>query len=256
MCPRFGSVNRTDRLYAIVEELRAVSPRPRSATWLARRFEVSTRTLERDLDALRQAGVPIYAENGRLGGYAIDTAHTLPPLGLTPTEALTIMVALQAITVSPLGAPARSARQKILSTLPPAVRARERALARHIAIIDTTADSEAIPQLNDALERGRVLRLRYRGPDGTVTDRDVEPMSLLQNRDVKQGWYLIAWCRLRNGVRGFRLDRIIDAEMLTEAVSTRRGVLDDELARIGAQLFATSDRDSSETPTGRCREHP
>jgi predicted DNA-binding transcriptional regulator YafY len=249
-------VNRTDRLYAIVEELRAVSPRPRSAAWLARRFEVSTRTLERDLDALRQAGVPIYAENGRLGGYAIDTAHTLPPLGLTAAEALTIMVALQAITASPLGGAARSARQKILSTLPPEVRDRERALARNIAIIDTAVGNDAIPQLNDALERGQVLRLRYRGSDGAVTDRDVEPMSLLQSRDVKQGWYLVAWCRLRNGLRGFRLDRIAGAEILAEAVTPRRGELDAELARIGARLFAKSDPDFSETPTERCRERP
>jgi predicted DNA-binding transcriptional regulator YafY len=61
-------MNRTDRLYALVEELRVVSPRSRSATWLATRFEVSVRTIERDLDALRETGVPIWAEPGRTGG--------------------------------------------------------------------------------------------------------------------------------------------------------------------------------------------
>ncbi|SEC51238.1 helix-turn-helix transcriptional regulator [Microbacterium hydrocarbonoxydans] len=60
-----GGVNRTDRLYALVEELRAMSPRPRSARWLAERFEVSRRTVERDLSALQQAGLPIWAEPGR-----------------------------------------------------------------------------------------------------------------------------------------------------------------------------------------------
>ena len=61
-------MNRTDRLYAIVEELRAVSPRPRSASWLADRFEVSRRTIERDISALQQTGVPVWAEPGRTGG--------------------------------------------------------------------------------------------------------------------------------------------------------------------------------------------
>jgi predicted DNA-binding transcriptional regulator YafY len=61
-------MNRTDRLDALVEELRAVSPRPRSASWLAGRFEVSRRTILRDLDALSQAGVPVWAEPGRSGG--------------------------------------------------------------------------------------------------------------------------------------------------------------------------------------------
>jgi predicted DNA-binding transcriptional regulator YafY len=57
-------VNRTDRLYALVDELRAVAPRARTARQMAARFEVSVRTIERDLGALQQAGVPIYATPG------------------------------------------------------------------------------------------------------------------------------------------------------------------------------------------------
>src|SRR5262245_66060665 len=76
------SVNRTDRLYALVEELRAVAPRPRSARQLAARYEVSTRTIERDILALQEAGVPIYAETGRCGGYVVDKALTPPTLNV------------------------------------------------------------------------------------------------------------------------------------------------------------------------------
>ena len=84
-------MNRTDRLYALVEEMRAVAPRPRSARWLAGRFEVSVRTVERDISALQQSGVPIYAESGRTGGYAAaahDLAgriHLLGDAGTTPS---------------------------------------------------------------------------------------------------------------------------------------------------------------------------
>ncbi len=70
-------MDRTDRLYAIVEELRAVAPQPRSARWLAERFEVSTRTIERDASALQQSGVAIYAEPGRRGGYGGGAPHRL-----------------------------------------------------------------------------------------------------------------------------------------------------------------------------------
>jgi predicted DNA-binding transcriptional regulator YafY len=232
-------VNRTDRLYAIVEELRAVSPRPRSAAWLAHRFEVSTRTLERDLDSLRQAGVPIYAENGRRGGYVVDAEHTLPPLGMTAEEALVIMVALSAIADSPLAGAARSARQKVLATLPSPVRDRQRALSRQIAVVGDSAGTSAVTGVvNEGLAHGRVIRLHYRGGDGCATCRDVEPMGWLQARDVERGWYLVAWCRLREGMRGFRWDRIVDAEVLPEVVRHRHSDLEAELARIGARLFS------------------
>jgi predicted DNA-binding transcriptional regulator YafY len=58
-------LNRTDRLYALVEELRAVAPRPRGTRWLAGKFEVSARTIERDISALQQSGVPVWAKVGR-----------------------------------------------------------------------------------------------------------------------------------------------------------------------------------------------
>ncbi|RQW92282.1 helix-turn-helix transcriptional regulator [Micromonospora globispora] len=97
-------MNRTDRLYALVEELRAVSPRPRSARWLAQRFEVSARTIERDIAALQASGVPIWAEPGRTGGYVVDRAHTLPPVNLTAGEAVAMAVALHRLGGTPVAA--------------------------------------------------------------------------------------------------------------------------------------------------------
>jgi predicted DNA-binding transcriptional regulator YafY len=109
-------MNRTDRLYALVEELRAVAPRPRSARQLAERYEVSTRTIERDILALQESGVPIYAETGRRGGYAIDTTLTLPPLNFTAAEMVAIAVALAREENTPFAAATRSALRKVLAT--------------------------------------------------------------------------------------------------------------------------------------------
>jgi predicted DNA-binding transcriptional regulator YafY len=67
-------VNRTDRLYALVEELRAAGDRGRTAAWLAERFEVATRTIKRDVAGLQQAGVPIWAQ----GGPGVATSSTPP----------------------------------------------------------------------------------------------------------------------------------------------------------------------------------
>jgi predicted DNA-binding transcriptional regulator YafY len=90
-------MNRTERLYALVEELRARAPRTMRAAELAARFAVSTRIIERDLLALQEAGVPIWAQPGPGGGYGLDVDTTLPPLNQTPDEAVALATALAAM---------------------------------------------------------------------------------------------------------------------------------------------------------------
>jgi predicted DNA-binding transcriptional regulator YafY len=109
------TVNRTDRLYALVEDLRAVAPRPWSARQLARKYEVSTRTIERDVLALQGAGVPIYAQAGRRGGYVIDKTLTLPPVNFTAAEMVAIAVCLAGAERTPFAFAARSAARKVLA---------------------------------------------------------------------------------------------------------------------------------------------
>ena len=106
------AVNRTDRLYAVVEELRAVAPRPRSARQLASNYEVSTRTIERDVLALQGAGVPIYAQAGRRGGYVIDKSLTLPQVNFTAAEMVAVAVSLAGAEGTPFAFAARSALRR------------------------------------------------------------------------------------------------------------------------------------------------
>ncbi len=198
-------MNRTDRLYALVEELRAVAPRPRSARWLALRFEVSARTIERDLSALQQSGVPIWAEPGRTGGYCLDPSHTLAPLGFTVEEALAVTISLGMLATSPFRDAATSALRKVVAVMDGASLGETAELASRIHLLDEGPTVQTPAELAGALRTGQVLHIVYRDRSGTETSRDVEPMGYVgKGRD----WYLIAWCRLRESLRAFKGDRI------------------------------------------------
>ncbi|MBO4205398.1 helix-turn-helix transcriptional regulator [Micromonospora echinofusca] len=218
-------MNRTDRLYAIVEELRAVTPRPRSARWLAGRFEVSTRTVERDISALQQAGVPIWAEPGRAGGYVLDAARTLPPVNVTPAEAVAMAVALHRLAGTPFAGPAGTALRKVLAVLPPAAAEAAHDLAGRVHLVGTGPATPVPALVADALTARRVLRLRYADQRGATTVRDVEPLGFL---GTPVHWYLVAWCRLRDELRAFRTDRMTSVTALAE-VAPHRALDPDDL---------------------------
>lgn len=219
-------MNRTDRLYALVEHLRAVSPRCRSARELAARFEVSVRTIERDIAALQESGVPIYAAPGRRGGYALDKKMSLPPLNFTPAEAVAIAVALSRAGDQPFGRQARSALRKVVAAMPGREGELARELARRVLHISEPEEparplgAEAVSRvIEEALLRRRVLRLDYADAKGALTSRDVEPGVFLGGRGGF--WYLVGWCRLRDDVRVFRLDRITGAAVTGERCPDR-----------------------------------
>jgi biotin operon repressor len=86
-----------------------------SAARLSEDFQVSKRTIERDIQSLQLAGVPIYADHGVSGGYSILREHSLPPLNLTLPESLAVLAGLGLLETSPYGAAARRARAKVLA---------------------------------------------------------------------------------------------------------------------------------------------
>ncbi|MCC5580688.1 YafY family transcriptional regulator [Microtetraspora sp. AC03309] len=217
-------MNRTDRLYALVEDLRAISPRCRSARDLARRFEVSARTIERDIGALQQAGVPIYAEPGRRGGYALEKSMSLPPLNFTPAEAVAVAIALSRAEEQPFADQARSALRKLVAAMPGAEGERARTLATRVQIVidEKRESASAVPivKVIEAAVLGHsVLRIRYADRAGATTSREVEPGTFVYGRSGS--WYLVGWCRLRDAVRVFRLDRIVSAALTDERAPYR-----------------------------------
>jgi predicted DNA-binding transcriptional regulator YafY len=212
-------VNRTDRLYGLVEELRAVAPRPRSASWLALRFEVSVRTIERDISALQQTGVPIYAETGRSGGYCLDRARTLPPVNLTPGEAVAMALALQGLDGTPFRSAAHTALYKLVAAMQDEDARTARELAARVHLVGRGGQVAPVPRLvADALSARRVLRIAYGDREGVSTLREIEPLGYVGS---PTHWYLVAWCRLRDAVRAFRTDRIGTVTITTETVPQR-----------------------------------
>jgi predicted DNA-binding transcriptional regulator YafY len=204
-----GAMTRTARLYALVEELRAAAPRALTVATLARRFEVSDRTLQRDLQALMQAGVPVRAIPGRGGGWAIGAETTLPPIHLTAGEASALTAVLAAAdATTPYAGEARTAAQKITAAMTGAASAAARELAARIVALPSDGDAVTRAAVEQALAGNLVLRLSYTDSAGRESERVVEPAGLLT---AGGRWYLIAWCRTRGAGRGFRLDRITAA---------------------------------------------
>jgi predicted DNA-binding transcriptional regulator YafY len=214
-------VNRTDRLYALVEELRARAPRLMRAAQLAARFEVTTRTIERDLLALQEAGVPIWAQPGPGGGYALNVDATLPPLNLTPAEAAAIATALAATRAMPFAEAGRSALKKLAGVMASAPRDSASKLVSHIRVAQGPSAAPIDP-VSDVLQQALIdsvaVELTYRDFQARETIRVVEPAGVV---GTHKGWYLAAFCRLRQAPRAFRLDRIARASLTQEAVTPR-----------------------------------
>src|SRR5690348_6860177 len=181
------------------------------ASELADHFEVTTRTVERDLLALQEAGVPIWAQPGPGGGYSLNVEATLPPLNLTPAEAAAIATALAAAHAMPFAEAGRSALQKLSGVMASAPKSTASKLVSQIRVAqgpDTAADPTVADVIQQALIDSLAIELCYRDFQGRETLRTVEPGGLLGTR---RGWYMAAYCRLRQAPRAFRLDRIASA---------------------------------------------
>jgi predicted DNA-binding transcriptional regulator YafY len=204
-------VNRIDRLFAITTQLQSRG-RVRAQD-LAAHFEVSLRTIYRDVAALSESGVPIVSLPGQ--GYALADGYFLPPLRLSTPEASALVLGarLLASSASPtLAAAARDAEAKIISLLGHESR-------RYLDEIDQAVEltspqpnvrfdleEERVFSLWRAILERRVVSLRYFGRNrAQQTVREVEPRRLGY---VNGAWYLSGYCRLRQAERDFRLDRI------------------------------------------------
>lgn len=218
-------MNRTDRLVAIV--MRLQGRRVVRAEELAAHFEISVRTVYRDIAALGEAGVPIAGEAGV--GYSLVKGFHLPPVTLTADEATALFVGgelVKQFSDASLHGPMAAAIDKLRAVLPRDKQEHVERLARQTVVVGRPGNSAADPAAQPwllAVQRGvaqrRVLRMTYRGRDRAAeTARDVEPLGVVC---YSGGWYLVAWCRLRKDVRHFRVDRIQTLTLLDELFPVR-----------------------------------
>lgn len=210
-------MKRAERLHALSETLRRGGSRGTSAERLARGFGVSVRTVKRDLQALERSGAPIWSRPGPGGGYGLAVGATLPPVSLSPVQAVALMSAVSAAPDAPYADLAAAGVQKILDVLDPRTRARADALAGRIWVdAPPTASRVVRSALEAAMAEQRVVRIRYTSRAGSTTTRDVEPVLFASTNGQ---WYLVGWCRMRDAMRWFTVARIERASVTSAGCS-------------------------------------
>ncbi|WP_158825846.1 helix-turn-helix transcriptional regulator [Mucilaginibacter lacusdianchii] len=210
-----SDIKRISRLTAIVTQLQ--TKRLITATQLADRFQVSVRTIYRDIKALEQAGVPILTQDGK--GYTLMEGYRVPPVMFTESEASALVIAEQMVTKSGDNSLVKeylAAIGKIKAVLNFQDKEKMELLSNRIAIspmVHASGFSDSLTLIQNALTSFKVLKITYCSPDQTATsERLIEPFALYYS--LQEKWLLIAYCRLRKDFRMFRLDRILKIRSL------------------------------------------
>jgi predicted DNA-binding transcriptional regulator YafY len=216
-------MNRQSRLFALAEYLRARRTGV-TAEELAARFRVTVRTIYRDLDSLREANLPLAAERGRGGGYALDKAYSLPPVNFTPREAALLWTLgrfAREMRLLPFSETLQLGLDKVRAAL--SASAQRELLTLMQGLTFTGVPAHQVPEsVRAAVERAwfekAPLRLRFRGADGLVTDRLVRLEQVVLERSLT----LLNCLDLEKGAsRQFRLDRILSATVVEDAAIAR-----------------------------------
>jgi len=201
-------MNRIDRVSAILIHLQ--SKKWVTAGEIANRFEISLRTVYRDLKALEEAGVPIGAEAGK--GYYLVDGYRLPPVMFTREEAGAMLMAekmVEKFTDNSINQNYQSAMYKIKSVLPDTEKQFISDLHQNIEVFYTPSiesPNNFISVIQQALANSQLLTIEYlSNSKDELTCRELESLGLCF---YSFSWHLIAYCRLRNEYRDFRLDRI------------------------------------------------
>ena len=234
-------MNHIERLNAILIHLQ--SKRIVKASEIAERFEISLRTVYRDIRTLEESGVPIGAEAGV--GYFLMDNYKLPPVMFTKEEASALLFGeklVEKMSDDGMKTEFCSALFKIKAILNPEEKDRLEKLYSQISVLDYTSSNENfnrlfLGEIQQAMVSKQVLEIDYQAGYGApATKRVIEPIGLC---NYSRRWHLFAWCRLRSEYRDFRLDRIQDLKISQENFKGKQHISMDEFIR---QLNVISDK--------------
>lgn len=212
-----------DRLLYILNLLR--SRKNLNAEMLARECDVTERTIYRDIVALSEANIPIYYENG----YKYASGNFLPPLNFDIDEYMALKTALES---SPLYQSGRSrkliksVKMKIEACLSPAVKEKKLFTLDTTSIEVKSTQGDRINEIfyavvEDGIRKRRIIRLTYNSIESGVREREVEPYFLIF---IERAFYFVGYCHLRNDLRTFRIDRILDVVLTDRTFKPRTNI--------------------------------
>ncbi len=216
---------RLSRLTAILTQLQ--SKRLLTATILAEKFSVSVRTIYRDIRTLEKAGVPIITEEGK--GYSIMEGYRVPPVMFTEAQANALITAEQLVLQNKDTSFIKDyteAIEKVKAVLKYSIQDKANLLSERIRFDQNNyreRNSSNLSDLQFALTNFRLTKIEYTNEQNKTTTRNIEPFALLST----ENWLMVAYCRLRNEFRFFRLDRIKNLEILTENFEPHKMTLEE-----------------------------
>ncbi len=221
---RYDEMKRLHRLTAIL--IKFQSSKSIKAKDLSEEYQVSTRTIYRDIRALERAGVPIGYEPGE--NYFLLEGYQLPPIHFTLEESQAIVTAKALVSQNSDASFVRhfnQAVEKVTAIL--RASSKKRALNLEAKIRPSTSrkttTSDSLITIQKSITDFNVLALNYVSSKEVETKRKVNPLALYFTQD---NWILVAYCRLRKDLREFRLDRIKDLKSTTEYFAPNQFSLD------------------------------
>lgn len=237
---------RLARLTAILTQLQ--SKRILTARELAERYQVSIRTVYRDIRTLESSGIPIITEEGK--GYSLMEGFNLPPVMFTEAEAQALITAEQLILKSKdlsFATHYQNAVSKIKSTLRHSQKEKVELLSQRIYFrqnIENLKTSEYLMTIQSAIADSKLIQLDYLSLENKRSKRSIEPFALY---NTKENWLLIAICRLRNDFRAFRLDQIQELQALNEQFEPQKITLQEYFEICREKSISRANNTFSET---------
>ncbi|MDQ8736942.1 YafY family protein [Paenibacillus sp. LHD-38] len=194
-----------------------------SAKELADRFEVSTKTIYRDMDTLSQSGIPIFAHQGTAGGFEIMEQYTISRQYLSLEEISSIIAAVKGIRTALDDTAYAKLHEKVKSLLHKSDK-QQAGSSEESLVFDLNPWGQGpaarlkVNLFKQAIEETRSVQLSYINMNGTETERVIEPYALILKGNV---WYVQAYCMLREQFRVFRLSRVQKHALLEECFERR-----------------------------------